>query len=282
MNILALTDFSEAADNAAIYAAKFAAALKANLILFHAASPNVPVSHDSDEMPQDADDDVAADIARKLGLLSKKLGGVLTYESVYQPHISHFTAPGSIRGNIRRLVKDNAIDLIVMGARLYEDFPGFLFGTNVRGVVEEAACPVLLIHEGALYRPVKSMLYATDLRYCDLRVVSLLTNLASRLKSDVSMLHVCTDGLPALGKEEALAIFLDTIASRIHYNHLTHHQTDNQDTRLLLAEIIENQEADILAIAHKKYHFFNHLFRKNDEKDTAVYTRIPILIIPDD
>ncbi|HEY5325445.1 MAG TPA: universal stress protein [Mucilaginibacter sp.] len=281
-NILMLTDFSEAADNAAEYAARLATALKANIILFH--TINVPeaalVSSIIDE-PREEDEHSVKEALMKLEILTKKLHIVLKEETDHETQLSFFAQTGSIKCCINKVAADHKIDLIVFGARQYNEFPGFLFGLNIMGVVDASPCPVLLVHQHTLYRPIKNIFYVTDVRYSDLKVVTLVTNFARLLRSDVSLLHVGTDGLPALLNEEAEAIFLDTIASGISYKHLTYYNTNSMDTQSAFRSIIEKHSMDILAIAHKKHHFFNYLFKKNLERDPAVFTQIPILIIPD-
>ena len=279
-NILVLSDFSEVAGNAADYAVKLAAALRANLILFHAvkvpdASPVPPVSDGG----RDKDDPVNEALA-KLEIAEKKLQIVLEDEPDFRPKISFFTQTANINSCIQKFVADHHIDLIIMGARQSNDFPGFLFGNNIRGVVDAAPCPILLIHRQVSFRPVKHIFYVTDVRYCDLKTLAHLTKFASPLKSDVSLLHVGADGLPALLNEEAAAIFRDTIVSNVNYGHLNFYDKHEMDAQSAIGNIIKKNGMDILATAYKKYHFFNHLFRENMERDTAVFTQMPILIMP--
>lgn len=280
-NILVLTDFSEAAYNATEYAVKLAVALKANVTLFHAITiPKLSMVLPSGMEEISINDDPENECLLKLEALSAKIKPILNSE-LHKPLLSFFTSIGNIKDSINKITIGHNISLIIMGARLYEDFPGFLFGTKVRGVVEVASCPILLIHEKNRFRPVKNILYVTDLRYCDLMIVTQLITFAGLLNAHVSLMHVCSDGLPALSNEEASAIFLDTIASHINSQHLTFHSTNGVDTHSVINRVIEKQKVDILAIAHKKYHFFNHLFRKNTESDTYVFSSIPIMVIPD-
>lgn len=280
--ILVLTDFSEIADKAAEYAVKLAAGLKASVTLFHAiAFPEKALaSTDLAEEPEDNDEDAARMCLVKLDILSKKLQTTLTEETNNKPQIKFLVRAGNIKDCINRVVTDHKIDLIIMGAHLYSEFPGFLFGTNIKGVVDSAPCPILLIHEQVLFRPVRNIFYVTDFRYCDLKAMAFLKNFANGLKADISLLHACADGLPGLLDDEASAIFQDSIASNFNYKDLQYHNADGKAIQSVINQAIETKGMDILAVANKKYHFLNHLFRKNPEKDTTAYTRIPVLIIP--
>jgi len=276
-NILVLTDFSEVAGNAAEYAVKLAVASRANLVLFYAIMVQdvSPVTAGGKE-----EEDQVADAIVKLESEAKKLQNLLNDKPDFQPKISCFAQIGSFNIFIQKFVADHHIDLIIMGARQSNDFPGFLFGNNIRGVVDAAPCPILLIHHQVKFRPVKNIFYVTDFRYCDLNTLTLLTKFAAPLKSDISLLHVGTDGLPRLLNQEAAAIFRDTIVSNINYGQLNYFDRREMDAQSAIGSVVEKNGMEILATAHKKYHFFNHLFKKNLERNIAVFTQIPILIVP--
>jgi len=276
-NILVFTDFSEVADNAAEYALKMAVELKANVVLFHAIDTRV------NDIPYRNEgitnyDKLEKESLHKLDLLANKLEIVLNGE-FFKPRISFFTKAGNLKDMVSSLVNYHKIELLVMGARLYPDYPGYLFGNKIREVVEEHPCSILLLHGKTKFRTIKNILYITDLRYCDLDIIEQLTSYANLLNAHVTILHVCTDGLPVLLNEEASAIFKDSIATQINYKHLYFLETESCDTKLAINKMFENQDEDVLVIAHKKYHFFNHLFRQHTKKESLMYSRLPIIII---
>jgi nucleotide-binding universal stress UspA family protein len=279
-NILVLTDFSEVANNAAEYAIKLAADLKANVFLFNAINARENAMALSINEDTADSDEPAAECLVKLNALSKKLQTISKGGAAYEPSLSTLLQPGNVKDCINRIVADNKIDIIIMGARQYKDFPGFLFGTNVRDVVEAAQCPVLIINKHTLYETVKNIFYVTDLRYYDLKILLLLIKFAKALNSDVSLLHVGTDGLPTLSNSGISALFNDTIAPYVNYKHLTYQKANDIDSQAVIGNIIKDNRMDILAMAHKKYHFFNHIFSKDLKRDAAVFTKIPIMVIP--
>ncbi len=280
-NILLLTDFSPVANNAAQYALKLAAALKGKLILFHAF--NVPqeallstVVGDAEEGYELAEKESVA----KLHALAKQLKKEIEETGKYIPAISCLTQEGKIKDCIASTVKEQKTDLIIVGAHQYINFADFLFGNDVSGVIDEASCPVLIIPDGTLFKHIKSIFYATDLRYCDIGTVNLLTEFARPFNARVSLFHVCTEGLPDLLNDEAVSIFLDTVASRINYPPLSYKSISGKDAESAINQIIKNQEMNILAMAHRKYHFFKKIFKGSITKNMAAYTTIPLMIIP--
>jgi nucleotide-binding universal stress UspA family protein len=279
-NILVLTDFSDVAYNAAEYAIKLAADLKANVFLFNAINARKNAMALSMDEEGDDFDLLAAECLVRLNELSKKLQTTLKEDAAYKPGLSKLLQPGNVKDCINRVVADNKIEIIIMGARQYKDFPVFFFGTKVRDVVEAAQCPVLIINKHTLYKTVKNIFYVTDLRYYDLKILQLLINFAKALNSTVSLLHVCTDGLPTLSNSGVSAIFNDTIAPYINYKNLTCQNANGIDSQSVVGNIIKNNRMEILAIAHKKYHFFNHIFSKDLKRDPAVFTKITIMVIP--
>jgi nucleotide-binding universal stress UspA family protein len=279
-NILMLTDFSTVADNAAAYAIRLTGELSANLILFHAFDAGKELSAAASVETTDSSYEHAIrEYNRKFEVFIKKLK-IGFNKAGYKPGISYLIKAGKVRDCIGNTVKDQRIDLIVMGAHQYNDFSDFLFGKNVNGVIDEAHCPVLLIPEQTIFKPIKSIFYATDLRYCDIKIIKLLVAFAGPLNASISLLHVCTEGLPELVDIEAVSIFSDTIASRVSYPPLTYSGIRGNDAELTINRIIAQHDMDILAIAHRKYHFFKRIFKGSSTRNMAAYTRIPILVMP--
>jgi nucleotide-binding universal stress UspA family protein len=158
-NILVLTDFSDVAYNAAEYAIKLAADLKANVFLFNAINARKNAMALSMDEEGDDFDLLAAECLVRLNELSKKLQTTLKEDAAYKPGLSKLLQPGNVKDCINRVVADNKIEIIIMGARQYKDFPVFFFGTKVRDVVEAAQCPVLIINKHTLYKTVKNIFY---------------------------------------------------------------------------------------------------------------------------
>jgi nucleotide-binding universal stress UspA family protein len=279
-NILVLTDFSAVADNAAQYAVWFAEGLKADVMLFNANIPKTPIPAMADGTEEDADDFINEDVAIKLGILTEKLNKSLNREDINKPLLNYITKKGAVADCVDGIVKDKKIDLIIMGAHQYNDLNLFLLGNNVKEVINKAKCPVLLIPEQAAFKKIRNISYATDLRYCDVQIIEFLHNLARQFNAAVSLIHVCTQGLPDLLNEEATSIFLDVVSPQIKEPCITFNSSGSNEAELTINQLIEKQEMDILALAYRKNHFFKRIFKSSVDKKDDAFMRIPLLVIP--
>lgn len=280
--ILLLTDFSSVADNAAKYALKLARALKANIMLFHAPAvlqrPSlVPVGDLDDE----EDNPVQRELLLRLEALKRKLNLILEQEEEgYRPLVNSFLIEAAVKDCLPEAIKEFNIDLVVTGAHKSNMVSSFLFGDQVMGIIDCATCPVLIVPEYTLFRGIRNIFYTTDIRYCDIPAMKILTRFAAWLRSAISLLHICAPGLPEMLDGQAASLFTDTISSRVNYPLITYNSVKAKDAECALNDFIARKEMDILAIEHKKYHFFRRLFKGGLTEKVSTYMRIPLMIIP--
>jgi len=276
-NILVLTDFSAVAFNAAGYAIKLAEALDANVMVLHtySAAESVPAGAWG-EMP-DEDEDHPEE---KLHQFITRLQPVKNASDDHAPVIGYLSREGAFCDEVCHVIKSGDVDLVVMGACPFDNFPEFSFGNHVYDVLENAGCPVLLIPEDATFKSIENIFYAADLRYCDLKSIRLLTGLAKPFKANISLLHVCAKGLPELSEENGYAIFVDTISPVIAYPPVSYHSVKNDSAKVVINSIIEKQQLDVLAMAHRKNHVFTKLFSIKTQDNQAAYLHIPLLVMP--
>jgi nucleotide-binding universal stress UspA family protein len=277
-NILVLTDFSSVADNAAHYAVKLAETLRAKIIFFNAYLPEGALA--AAEHKEDANEPFDTRSEIKLKALIKKLNAGMKKSAFFKPTLNYLTKPGTLKDCIHAINREHQIDLIIMGAHQYNDLNNFLCGGNVKGVMDKAQCPLLLIPENAEFKTIKNIFYATDLRYCDLQVIKFLENLARPLQASVSLLHVCAEGLPELLAGEAMDMFQDMVSPQIKYRPMIYNGIESKDAELFINDSIEKQELDILSVAYRKHHFFKRIFQSCVTQKNDAYLHIPLMVVP--
>jgi len=279
--ILLLSDFSSVADNAANYALKLARALKANVMLFYARSVR---RHYDLVLAGDAGDDdeehVQREVLIRLEALKKRLNQSMEQEGGYQPLVSSFLHQHAIKDCLPDVIREYNIDLVVTGAHQSNMVSNFLFGDYVMGIIDHAPCPVLIVPEYTGFKGVKNISYSTDIRYCDIPAMKILTRFAASLRAAISLLHICAPGLPEMLDQEAALLFTDTISQRVNYPLITYKSIKASDAEATLNGLIAHGKLDILAIEHKKYHFFRRLFKGGLTEKVSTYMRIPLMIVP--
>lgn len=263
-NILLMIDLSAKKDNVSQYALKLAQQLKSNIVLSYII------------------DEAAGDYAQALSELEKLKGA---FENSFKPEeyksvITCLVEKGEFTNAVQGLVKELHIELILMGAADGKNDTGFLFGSKVRDIVDKVNCPILLIPEQVKFQGIKNILYVTDMRYSAPEIVTQLVALADPLNVQVSILHVCADGLPDLAEETINDLFTDAISSSIRQRLKVYKASKKNPAEPVISQLIADGQQGILAIAHRKQHFFDHLFTDTPVKEAGIYKQLPILLMP--
>jgi len=138
-NILIPTDFSETANLAVAHGANMAHLFKAKIFLLHAVEttmytggPGEPV------LVQEAEKIYQMGVEQL-----KKVAAEITAK--YDVEITELTVSGKPAASIAEAVKDNNIDIIMMGTHGASGFEEFFMGSNAHKVVNLSKCPVISI-----------------------------------------------------------------------------------------------------------------------------------------
>ncbi|WP_134087938.1 universal stress protein [Olivibacter sp. XZL3] len=263
-NILLMVDVSNRKDNVLQYALRSAQQLKSNITL----------SYILDEKASNY-----AEVLFDIEKLRDELEYLITPFD-YKPIITSLVEKGNFGEATRALVKDQHIDLILMGATEGSNTTGFLFGNKVREIVDSVSCPILLIPERVTFEGIKNILYITDIRYINLKVLNELVHFSERLKVKLSILHVSADGLPPLADEATDALFADAVYSRVGSAITVYKSGKDEQAEALIYELLAEGQQGVVAIANRKYHFFDHLFAATPAEGAAIYKQLPILVMP--
>ena len=139
--ILYPTDFSEASLEALKYAVSFARNCQAKLILMHVVnekSVSEGLSLARISAPEALGEEMAAEASRQLKMLiPAEYRQGLDWEMVI--------LNGTPFLEIIRYAKDNAVDMIVIGAQGQSAMEQLIFGSTAEKVVRKAPCPVLSV-----------------------------------------------------------------------------------------------------------------------------------------
>lgn len=281
--ILVLTDFTIRANYAAEFAMQIAMKVKLNIVLCNAIEiiENAPMA-----------EQIAWPVANHLELqheglldlkeLAKQLETLVPADenyTGYKPVITCVNALGKLADVAARMVKEKAADLVVMGAHKSTGLARFLFGSHTHNVLDTINCPVLLVPENLHFKNISSMAYATDLTFSDYKVISYLACIAKPFNAEILVSHISPYGLPKLDTNQAIqhsiTDALDPDQPRVLYTSI---KGDNISKSLL--EITGSGKADILALVHKRYGFFESLFHLSVSKQLANLAKVPLLIMP--
>jgi nucleotide-binding universal stress UspA family protein len=156
--ILVPCDFSKPAISAYRFALDVAAQSKGNVYLLHVIE--LPVIHDSVIMPVlNFEEELLKELKEKSELEFKKITAKYTAEGV---KVNATIMSGPTSRTILDYVKDQSIDLIVMGSHGASGFREFFIGSTAEKIVRNSPVPVLVLKH--YYKgPVKNIVFPNTL-----------------------------------------------------------------------------------------------------------------------
>lgn len=186
-NILYATDFSAAAEVAALYAAELAKHYGAKLHALHVR----PVIVDPMSSPENwrlIEKAAEMEAERERRKLLDKFAGIET---------NILIGEGDFWPALRGAVQENDIDLIIVGTRGRSGIRKFLLGSVAEEVVRNATCPVLTVGPYSPSAPkaggeINKILFATDFSPESSAAVPYAISLAQEFQAHLTLLHVIT------------------------------------------------------------------------------------------
>jgi nucleotide-binding universal stress UspA family protein len=269
--ILFPTDFSEAATNAFVHALEFAKIVNGELILLH--TFELPV-YDSQFVPDNYNlifDSVQLSQFDMFKDEIPKLHAIAAERNLDQIKMSHRLMDGSLLYNIKKAIKEEKIDFIVMGTTGATGWEAFFLGTNTGNVLTAVDVPVLSVPLEAEFKKIETIGFTTRYRAKDKKALKDVLKIAKKTNAKVRCLYVKTKNSDVL--HVTIKQWEDEFAGEpIRFSIIE--SDDVQDTIL---DFILFKEIDILAMLTYKRNFFVELFKPSLTQKFSNRLDIPIL-----
>jgi nucleotide-binding universal stress UspA family protein len=272
--ILLPVDFSETSDNAFVYALELAKIFNAELVLLH--SFELPIV-ESQSIPYNY-----SMIYETIELINfdhfkeklPKLHSIAEERNLSHIAMSHILMGGYLINNIKKVVKQENIDFIVMGTKGAEGWLDTFLGTNTGSVISDVSVPVLSVPIDAKFKKFENIAFTTLFRKKDIEALIKVLVIAKKLHAKVKCLHVKTSNSD---------LNTDTI------NRWKSHFEDEENLQFFIVpsdEVFETiqdflvtQEIDMLAILTYKRTFFVELFTNTTTQKLSYHLKMPILAL---
>src|SRR5690606_269492 len=159
--ILYPTDFSDAAENAYLFALNVADRLGASIITLHAFDRPVVSNFNLPNTLQEVYDSIDLEEFENYEDEIPLLRDIASANGYYHIPMVHVLEEGAPVSAILRTANKNKADLVVMGATGAGRMEAFFFGTISGKVLEEAHCPVIVVPQTAKFDGVMDHLGVT-------------------------------------------------------------------------------------------------------------------------
>ena len=269
--ILFPTDFSEVATNAFIHALEFAKIVKGEVVLLH--TFELPV-YDNQFFPENYNvvfDSLQLSEFNMFKEEIPKLRMIAEDRKLDKIKMTHRLMDGNLTYNIKRAIKEEKIDFVVMGTSGASGWEAFFLGTNTGSVLTAVDVPVLSIPLDAKFKKIEIIGFTTRYRDKDKKALKDLLNIAKKMRAKVRCLYVKTSNsdvpLATIKQWEKEFDGEPVIFSVI----------PSDDVKETIIDFILFKDIDLLAMMTYKRNFFVELFKPSLTKKFANSSDIPIL-----
>lgn len=273
ITLLVLIDHSFSAFNAARYALRFAGSFdRGKVILYNSYN-------------------YLADSAGELAYISAGLES-LEQESKEQMadlqiSLEPFCKPGTLIETISddrplvravsELSKDHRVDITIAGSKNRSTAGMLLIGSRITDLFMYFESPILIIPSTYIYEPVMCAVLATDLEDVEKLPEELISKFISDYRCRLLVLNV--------GPRENEHSNIEQIQNigKLHRlldpNWPDYHYTNHKDISEGIRQFCDEQHAGLIILVHKEHSFLHKLFSKSVEKEMAIHSHVPVLVL---
>jgi nucleotide-binding universal stress UspA family protein len=275
--LLCATDFTPCSENAVEFADELAQLLLADILLFHsiyAPAPSGLALHGNHEPEGFAQEEQEIRESKLKAIIQ-----YLRYRKTANPiNYNTLVSSGLTKDNIPAKAKEKEADLIVLGSEGVTRLKDLFVGSVAGGVILNTPCPVLIIPQQAKFRPLRKIVFATDLRQPFPAHCGLIVRIANLFHAEILFLHILTEESAEaheIAQEEMIKI-----CGSISYKNCSYYTETNPYVEEGISQFARRHKADMIVIGYDSHSFGEHLFPEDYEQEMAYHAFLPLLIIP--
>ncbi len=274
--ILVPTDFSKYSQHALEVAADIALKTNAEIMLLHANEKMVTATPLAEYYLYDkAIEDEYLDMVTES--LKKTLTDIADNGKFARVRIQTAVIGGPMASVIEEVVKDHAIDLIVMGTRGASGLEEFLVGSNTENIIRRAKCPVLAVPIAV--KSFSKIVFPTTLKDDQSKAFHTLASLQGIFNGDISLLYLNN---PAhFENDEAIEAQKNQLVAMAGLKNATLYVSKqnvfNEEDAIL--SFAHEHNADLIVMATHQRRGLAHLLVGSMTEDTVNHSDIPVLSI---
>lgn len=279
--ILVLTDFSTPAENAANYAVSLANTLEAEVILCHAIpSPQAAPTPSQLAWPmlsqQELRDETEGSLVAAVNQFMEN--GCQTNQT-YCPKISFRYEEGKVVDVVKKFVEEITPELVVMGLTGAGHLVQLALGSNSKKMIDVAITPVLYVPFSATFRPLRKIIFASDLGEDNLAALQHLVGIASPFGAEIIVYHVTNYKTGKLEEPHQLDLdFQNKVIAKLPYQQVKYHNLWHDNVDSALKWMRSQDGVDILAMVHRRHSILDMLVNGSHTHKSSRLTSIPMLV----
>jgi nucleotide-binding universal stress UspA family protein len=272
--ILFPTDFSEVANNAFVHALELAKTLQGELIVLHSFElpvvdnqffpENYMVIYESLELAQF---DMFKDEIPKLRAIAEE-------RKLDKIKMTHRLMDGDLTFNIKKAIKEDHIDFVVMGTSGASGWESFFLGTNSGNVITDISVPMLCVPHDVPFRKIHTIGFTTRFRPKDKKALKNVLKIARKTNAQIKCLYVKTN------ESDVNAATVGEWETEFENDPVTFSIIISNEVKETILDFILQKDIDMLTMLTYKKGFFEGLFHSSLTKKLATEYSTPVLAIP--
>ena len=275
--ILFPTDFSDKANNAFVYALKWAEKYHAEIITLHVYElPVIDMSYVDVPLYQ-------AEVYQSLELNSFEnfkdqipvLRDIAARHNLQHIPISNVLLSGDLVSNILELVASEHISFVIMGTSRVSGFTEMFLGTNTASVMTDSNAYVIGIPDDSTYQPIHKICFTTQYTAEDQEALRNLLPIAKKFGASIECIYIETEG------NEVKDVIVANWKLLFAEHKVEFHTIRSNDVEDAILDFIKLHRIDLLAVAKHKRGFWDSLFHSSLTKKLAMHSTVPLLVLHD-
>ena len=269
--ILVATDFSQGANNAAIYASNFARDTGAKIILFHLYHVSI---HALNARVQSSSMDELKTVSRK-----KLFEAANKLSEDYKIEVIPMWRMGDFHDELQYTIDSTQADIVVMGME-NKSIEQDLLGNTTTAALQTFKFPILAVPSNAVYQGLKKILFACDItRGVHKTILEKVKDIAIVLGATIEVFHV-SKKINQLETEQDGMPVTEPFADELHGTNYYYKNVASNAIIESIQEEIALINADLLIMVPYKYGFWDSLVHISKTRMMASRSEIPLLSIP--
>ncbi|MGB7785043.1 MAG: universal stress protein [Salinimicrobium sp.] len=274
-NILLPTDFSENAYNAVKFAVQL---FKDEECRFFLLNTYTPVLYDNEYLVYSASQPTLTEIYRNNS--AKGLERVVRrVKRNFHNDLHSFEKLSSfnlLSDEIKEIVKEKNIDLIVMGTKGATGAEEILFGSHTVHAIKKVKCPLLAVPAHYDFKVPEQILFPTDYEPKVVKLLPVVKEIAAANKATLHFMHVYFG--VELSEEQART----KQALNRHFKEVDHqfYSISDKSVPQAIYDFQEEHNIDLLVLINNKHSFFENLLFRPIVNEIGFHVKVPFLVIP--
>ncbi|MDT8394030.1 MAG: universal stress protein [Bacteroidales bacterium] len=194
----------------------------------------------------------------------------------YPPKMEYFAEQGNGLQILSEQLKKKEYDFVLIGKQYKNEYPIDDRSIDIINFIDH---PVWIMPENAEYKPLKTIVYATDYEEEDIKTMKELSRLAKLSSARIIALHISKN--LDFGEKIKNAGYKDLLMKKVGYKNIEASALKLSDKQSLAESIHEyaaKNDAGLLVTLKENKKFIDRLFKSSTTKKLVAESDIPLLV----